>query len=71
MSLARVVALPVRHVGHEPYLSKQQLGGILGYSTRWVELRMNEGMPFHRLGARARFRLSEVEGWLEGRNSGR
>lgn len=51
-----------------PLLTKRQLAAHIGRSTRWVELRMREGMPSvapterypHR-----RFRLSDVEAWLK------
>lgn len=53
----------------EATLTKQQIAAHLGRSVRWVELRMREGLPSvppttrdpHR-----RFRLSEVQRWLEG-----
>src|SRR4051812_7368055 len=51
----------------EQMLTKRQLADHLGRSTRWVELRVREGMPSEpptsRL-PRRRFRLSEVEAWL-------
>jgi hypothetical protein len=58
--------MPLRP-GVEPWLSKKQLAGHLGYSTRWVELRVNEGMPCERWGGRLRFHVSEVEPWLKER----
>jgi excisionase family DNA binding protein len=51
----------------EPWLSKRQLAVRLGYSTRWVELRVRDGMPSRMVGAQRRFRMSEVESWLERR----
>lgn len=48
-------------------LTKQQLARHLGRSTRWVELRVREGMPSEHPTKRypqRRFRLSEVETWL-------
>ena len=48
----------------EPWLTKRQLAAHLGFSTRWVELRVREGMPAQRWGSRLRFRASEVEEWL-------
>jgi excisionase family DNA binding protein len=64
--VTRVVSLPLRR-GYEPWLNKQQLADYLGFSTRWVELKVREGMPSHRWGNRLRFRVSEVEAWLEER----
>ena len=48
----------------EPWLSKQEMAQHLGFSTRWVELRVQEGMPCERFGARLRFQRIPVEGWL-------
>jgi predicted DNA-binding transcriptional regulator AlpA len=64
--LTRVLRLPLR-AGFEPWLSKRQLAHHLGFSTRWVELKVREGMPSHRWANRLRFRVSEVEAWLEER----
>ena len=63
-----VIPFPVRS-GWEPELSKRQLAQLLGYSTRWIELRVREGMPSRLLGNQRRFRLSEVENWLNTRRS--
>ncbi len=49
----------------EPWLNKRQLAAHLGFSARWVDYRVAEGMPSHVFGRRRRFRLSEVERWLE------
>ena len=51
-------------LGSEPWLSKQQLAAHLGFSVRWVEYRVREGMPSKRFGARLRFRVSDVEEWI-------
>lgn len=64
---AQVIPLPRRQNGVEPYLSKKQLAACLGFSERWVDYRVDEGMPVHRFSKRRRFRLSEVEAWLEER----
>jgi phage terminase Nu1 subunit (DNA packaging protein) len=48
-------------------LTKQQLATYLGRSTRWVEIKVSQGMPSldptKRFPAR-RFRLLEVQQWL-------
>jgi hypothetical protein len=68
---ASVFRLPLRP-GTEPWLSKRQLAVHLGFSVRWVELRVREGMPHQRWGSnRLRFRASEVEAWLEERSNDR
>jgi hypothetical protein len=51
----------------EQLLTKRQLAQHLGRSTRWVEMRVREGMPSEPPTTRyptRRFRLSEVEAWL-------
>jgi predicted DNA-binding transcriptional regulator AlpA len=67
---AQVIPLPVRHTpnGPEPLLSKKQLAAHYGFSTRWVELRVNEGMPSALIGGRRRFKLSEIDHWLKRRS---
>jgi predicted DNA-binding transcriptional regulator AlpA len=61
--------VPFRRVAvHEPWLSKRQIADYLGRSTRWVELRVREGLPSKMIGGRRGFRLSEVEAWIDGRN---
>lgn len=58
--------------GHDPLLSKRQLASHpeIRRSTRWVEMRVAEGMPAHFDGNRRTFRLSEVMSWLAGRENG-
>ena len=45
-------------------MSKRQVAGHFGYSTRWVELRVKDGMPSQMIGGHRKFRLSECELWL-------
>lgn len=52
----------------ERWLTKRQVAEHFGFTTRWVELRMREGMPSMRFGSRRRFRLSDVEAWLFSRS---
>jgi hypothetical protein len=49
----------------EPWLDRQGLAEHLGCSVRSVELRMAEGMPAWKVMGRVKFRVSEVEPWLE------
>jgi predicted DNA-binding transcriptional regulator AlpA len=66
----QVVDLQLRRqirTGTEPWLSKQQIATHVGFSVRWVELRVAEGMPCRRMGGRLRFQRSSVEAWLEQR----
>jgi phage terminase Nu1 subunit (DNA packaging protein) len=65
-----LVRLPVRG---ERLLTKRQLASELGRSTRWVELRMREGLPVlprRTPGEHARFELGAVRAWLERRAEG-
>jgi hypothetical protein len=51
----------------EPWLTKDQLAARLQVSTRWIDYRRCEGMPSHKWGGHVRFRMPEVEAWLEPR----
>lgn len=51
----------------EPWLNKRQVAAHYGRSTRWIELRVREGLPSRMLGGRRAFRLSEVDEWLSAR----
>jgi len=48
----------------EPWLDKKHLAGHLGCSERWIEYRMEEGLPSWKIAGRVKFRASEVEAWL-------
>lgn len=63
-----VIAFP-RRTDWEPELAKRQLAQRLGFSTRWIELRVNEGMPSRIQGNQRRFLLSECEAWLAHRRT--
>jgi predicted DNA-binding transcriptional regulator AlpA len=50
----------------ERLLTSRELGELLGFSTAWVQDRFEAGdLPGFRISGRLRFRLSEVELWLE------
>jgi len=66
--MSNVVALTRPWHGDEPWLSKKQIAMHFGMSTRWVELRVNEGMPSTLIGGRRKFRLSQVNGFLKERD---
>jgi excisionase family DNA binding protein len=66
---ATIYPFPQR--GWEPWLTKKQLAAYVGFSTRWVELRVREGMPSTIIGGRRRFHVSEVEAWLKERTDDR
>jgi hypothetical protein len=59
----RLIRLPLR-AGSEPWVTKKQLAAHFKFSTRWVELRVREGMPSRMIGGYRRFRVSECETWL-------
>lgn len=51
------------------YLTKTELADYLQMSPRWIELRCSDRknpMPHRKLGRNVRFRLDEIEPWLEG-----
>lgn len=59
----------------EPLVTKQQLAEHLSVSVRSIERWQHEGLPVKRLWTRRedgrapiRYRISEVEAWLEGDN---
>lgn len=47
------------------WLDKRGIATHLGLSVSWIEKRMQEGMPYAKIGARTKFRVAEVEPWLE------
>jgi hypothetical protein len=63
IGMGNVIPFP-RRTDWEPELSKRQVAQRFGFSTRWVELRVREGMPSCMRGNRRRFLLSECEAWL-------
>lgn len=48
----------------ERWLTKAQLAEYLGYSPRWVQYRVAEGMPHRRDFGILRFQIGPVEDWL-------
>jgi phage terminase Nu1 subunit (DNA packaging protein) len=68
--LSEVVHLPVKPVPGR-LVTKRQLAAELGRSTRWVELRMREGLPVAPRANQhehARFELGAVRAWLDSRS---
>jgi excisionase family DNA binding protein len=61
--MGRLIRMPPRP-GSEPWLSKRQIAAYFGFSTRWVEMRVRDGMPSEMFGGHRRFRASECEAWL-------
>ena len=55
----------------ERLLTARELGALLGFSTATVVDWAEAGkVPVFKLGGRLRFRLSEVEAWLETKRAG-
>jgi hypothetical protein len=61
--MGAIVPFPYRP-GSESWLTKRQIAGHFGYSTRWVEIRVREGMPSEMIGGHRRFLARECEKWL-------
>ena len=64
---ARLYKLPASGSG---LLTKKQLALYLGRSTRWVEMRVRDGMPVERSTGRfgeRRYDVARVEAWLRTR----
>jgi phage terminase Nu1 subunit (DNA packaging protein) len=62
----------IEHVGPEPWRSRVELAEHLGISVRTIDRLVGEGMPCLAVGqagspGHKRFRVSEVERWLEER----
>jgi hypothetical protein len=53
--------------GSEPWLDKRGLAGHLACSVRSVETALAQGAPHAVIFGRVKFRVSEVEPWLEER----
>lgn len=49
----------------EPWLDKPALAKHLAVSTRWIERRLHDGLPSTWIAERRKFKVSEVEAWLE------
>ena len=49
----------------EPRINIAELSQLLGVSRRWIEYRIEEGLPSAKIGGRRLFKPSEVENWLQ------
>lgn len=49
----------------EPWLDKYQLAAFFGCGVRWIEYRVAEGLPSALIAGRRKFRVSEVEPWMQ------
>lgn len=48
----------------ERFVTKDELARHLGFSRRWVEARLADGLPHHRIGRAVRFQVSTATEWL-------
>jgi len=59
-----------KQIGRQ-YLSVKELSQYAGISTHtlylWVQLKQ---IPYHKIGKLVRFKLAEIEGWLEEKRVG-
>lgn len=53
--------------GVEPLLDKDQLALYLNWTTRWIDEKIHEGLPWHLVGCYKRFDRAEVLEWLASR----
>ena len=53
------------HLKLEPLLEKKELAFYLGWSERWIDKKIHDGLPYHPVGNRKRFDRVEVLKWLE------
>jgi predicted DNA-binding transcriptional regulator AlpA len=55
----------------EPFVSKRRVAAYLGRSERWIEQQYRHGFPHHKDGPSrlVRFRLSEVDEFMNGRRA--
>jgi hypothetical protein len=49
----------------ERWRDKHGIAEHFSCGIRWIEARMVEGMPYTYIAGRAKFRISEVEPWLD------
>lgn len=49
----------------EPWVDQRHLCELLACKPRWIEYRLKDGLPHALIAGRRKFRLSEVERWLE------
>jgi phage terminase Nu1 subunit (DNA packaging protein) len=62
---AQIIPFPRRSdpMGNTPMVSKKQLARFFDAGTSTVDRWCREGMPWHPVGGRRRFRVSECESW--------
>lgn len=58
-------AAEITTTGPERWRDKHGIAEHFSCGVRWIESRMEEGMPHVHIAGRAKFRVSEVERWLD------
>ena len=48
----------------ELWITKSEVAKVFGCSVRWIERRMEEGLPHAHIAGRAKFLPTEVQKWL-------
>jgi predicted DNA-binding transcriptional regulator AlpA len=66
---ARIIAFPAHRRHPERLLTLSEVREARGGSERWWRYRIAEGLPTVRWGGTLRFRISEIEAWMEARYS--
>lgn len=64
MALQSSISAPEKLNGR--YLNKRELAAYYGVSVRWIEYQVARGMPSRLIGRQRRFRIEEVDSWLNG-----
>lgn len=55
-------------INEESWTNMKAVARYVGVTTRTIQLKMKEGLPYVRLGHRCvRFKLAEVDAWLKAR----
>lgn len=62
--MGEVVHFPTR-ISAEPFYSRKDIADHLDVSTKTVDRHVARGCPSYKIGRCRRFKLSEVELWLE------
>lgn len=61
----RLISDLERELAKPAYLDKKGLAHEFSCSVRWIERRMEEGMPHYEIAGRTKFRFDECKEWLD------
>jgi hypothetical protein len=65
----KVAEASTRPASLEAWVTKADIASYYRFTTRWVESQVALGMPSRLISGRRRFRLSDVDKWLERRSA--